>query len=58
MKTYRDINNAIATAEKDARAEGMVEANLESARRMKADGMIPDLIARYMGVTTEEIEKL
>ncbi len=58
VKTYRDIDNAIATAEKDARAEGMVEANLESARRMKADGMTPDLIARYTGVTTEEIEKL
>lgn len=62
VKTYRDIDNAIATAEKDThaegRAEGMVEANLESARRMKADGMTPDLIARYTGVTTEEIEKL
>ena len=65
VKTYRDINNAINTAERDAekrgeekgRAEGRTEANLETARKMKADGMPVDLIARYTGVSAEEMEK-
>ena len=62
VKTYRDINNAIATAEKDARAEGraegMAEANLENARRMKAKGFSVDDIVEITGLPTEEIEKL
>jgi len=62
VKTYRDINNAIDTAERDAEKrgeeKGRAEANLESARKMKADGMTVDLIAKYTGVSVDEIEKL
>jgi hypothetical protein len=28
------------------------------ARRMKADGLIPELITKYTGLTAEEIERL
>ena len=65
-----DYNNAINTAKKDAkeegraegRAEGLAEgeakANMDNARKMKADGMPTELIAKYTGLTIEEIEKL
>ena len=40
------------------RAEGRAEANCDNARKMKADGMAIELIAKYTGLTTEEIAKL
>ena len=39
-------------------AQGMVTANRENARRMMADGMTTDLIAKYTGLSIEEIEGL
>ena len=39
VKAYRDINNAINTAKAEAKAEGKAEANMDNARKMKADGM-------------------
>ena len=57
-----DYNNAINTAKKEGkeegRAEGKAEANMDNARKMKADGMPTELIAKYTGLTIEEIEKL
>ena len=57
-----DYNNAINTAKKEGkeegRAEGKAEANIDNARKMKADGMPTELIAKYTGLTIEEIEKL
>ena len=39
-------------------AEGRAEANIETARRMKTDGMPTEIIAKYTGLSKEEIEKL
>ena len=54
VKAYRDINNAINTAKKDARQEEKVN----TALKMKADGMSTELIAKYTSLSIEEIEKL
>ena len=40
------------------RAEGLKEKAIETAMKMKEDGMNLDVIARYSGLTLEEIEKL
>ena len=37
---------------------GRSEANYDAARRMKTDGMSVELIAKYTGLTAEEIWKL
>ena len=62
VKVYRDINNAIRTtdreAEKRGEAKGRAEEKLETAKRMKADSVPVDLIAKYTGLTQEQIEKL
>ena len=42
----------------EGRAEGEREKALESARRMKADGMPAELIAKYTGLTVEDINSL
>ena len=67
---YRDIVNAINTAKKEAKEEGLAEGRaegraegerdkaLESARRMKADGMPTELIAKYTGLTLEIVNSL
>ena len=39
-------------------AEGEAEANIETARKMKADGMSAEIIAKYTGLSKEEIEKI
>ena len=54
VKAYRDINNAINTAKKDARQEEKVN----TALKMKADGMSTELIAKYTSLSIDEIEKL
>ena len=62
LKRYRDTLNAITGAEQKGRAEGRAEGEhnmaMESARRMKADGMSAAVIAKYTGLTTEEINSL
>lgn len=70
IKADRDINNAINTAKKEAKeegreegrmeglAEGKAKANMDNARKMKADGMPAELIAKYTSLSIEEIEKL
>jgi predicted transposase/invertase (TIGR01784 family) len=46
----------------EGRAEGLAEGEhnkaLESARSMKADGMSAELIAKYTGLTVEQINSL
>ena len=39
-------------------AQGKAKANLETARKMKSDGLPVDLIIKYTGLAKEEIEKL
>ena len=58
VKAYRDINNAINTAKKEAKAEGKAEGIIETAHKMKADGMTAELISKYTGLSIEEVEKL
>ena len=62
LKRYRDTLNAMTGAEMKGRAEGRAEGEhekaLESARRMKADNMPPELIAKYTGLTVEAINSL
>ena len=38
--------------------EGMKQASRDNALRMKADGMSPELIAKYTGLSIAEIEAL
>ena len=54
VKAYRDINNAINTAKKDARQEEKVN----TALKMRADGMSAELIAKYTSLSIDEIENL
>ena len=59
-------NEAVGTARtegwdegrKEGWKEGKNEANRENARRMKADGMPAELIAKYTGLTVEDINSL
>ena len=56
MKTAHDKGMAEGRAE--GKAEGRVEEKMDNARKMKADNMPTDLIAKYTGLTIEEIEAL
>ena len=58
LKRYRDTLNAMQGAEQKGRAEGIETANRENAKKMKADQMPLELIAKYTGLTTQEIEAL
>lgn len=46
------------TAHEKGIHEGKEIANYDAARRMKNDGMLVELIAKYTGLTAEEIEKM
>ena len=58
LKHYRDMNNVINSAKREGKEEGREEKKREIALNMKADGMAVELIAKYTGLTAEEIEKL
>ena len=47
-----------AEGRKEGRAEGIAEGKIATARLMKADGEPAEKIARYTGLTIEEIQKL
>ena len=49
----KGMEKGIAKAEAKAREE-----KLESARKMKADGMPLELISKYTGLSVKEIESL
>ncbi|MDR1818614.1 MAG: hypothetical protein LBR07_10755 [Puniceicoccales bacterium] len=57
----RDITNLNA-AKREGLAEGLAKgaaaAKLETARKMKADGLPPDAIARYTGLSPEQLQDL
>ncbi len=50
--------SAIRGSYNKGREEGREEANLSSARKMKADGMTAEMIAKYTGLSVQEIEAL
>lgn len=54
LKRYRDTLNTINGAEEKGRAEGRIDV----AKKLKADGMTIELIAKYTGLSVEEIESL
>ena len=60
MKTAHDKGMAkgLAKGRAEGKAEGRVEEKMDNARKMKADNMPTDLIAKYTGLTIEEIEAL
>lgn len=58
LKRYRDTLNAMTGAEMKGRAEGAEDNKRENARRMKADNMPAELIAKYTGLTVEEVNSL
>lgn len=63
---YRDIKNGMDSAKKEGLQEGIkqgiqqgiLEANRRNAKAMKADGMPMELIAKYTGLDSKEIEML
>ena len=57
LKAYRDIKNSLDTAIEKGRAEGKAEANLETARKMLADGMPMDIVMKYTGLSEDELRK-
>ena len=42
----------------EGRAEGRAEERLETARRMRSDGLSMEMIVRYTGLSEEEINSL
>ena len=62
IKNYWDYYSTMKTAVKkgreEGRAEGRAEERRENAHKMKEDSMPTALIAKYTGLTEEEIEKL
>ena len=70
VKVYRDLLNVVETARQkgeqssieigraEGRAEGIRLANVENARKMKADGLNSETIIRYTGLTEDEINAL
>lgn len=66
VNAYRDIVNAIRTAEKkkfaEGRAEGIAEGRAEGraevARKMLDKGMSTELVAEMTGLSLEEVSSL
>ena len=58
LKHYRDLHNVVSSAERRGKEEGREESKRDTARKMKADGMAVELIAKYTGLTIEEINAL
>ena len=66
LKRYRDTLNTISGAEQKGREEGLAEGRAEgientrrdNARRMKADNMPAELIAKYTGLSVDVVNGL
>lgn len=60
MKTYYidGKDDGLKEGMEEGRKEGKDEANRENARRMKADGMPTELIAKYTGLTEAQVNAL
>ena len=55
---YSVMKMAIKKSLAQGREEGCEEEKLNTARKMKADGMTVELIEKYTGLSAEDIEKL
>ena len=53
-----DYRNGIKYARLDGREEGRAEKARETARNMLADGLLPEKIAQYTGLTLADIVRL
>jgi len=58
VRIYRDLTNVVNTAERKGREEGREEERINTARKMKADGMPSELIAKYTSLSVGDIEAL
>ncbi len=66
LKVYRDLKGVVDTSYEEGLEEGVIigeekgkkKEKVEIARVMKKEGEPVDRIARYTGLTPEEIEKL
>ena len=66
LKKFRDTIAVMEYATKEGqekgleqgREEGREEARLEMARKLKENGVSPEIIATTTGMTTEQVEKL
>ncbi len=58
LKVYRDLKNSIDTAREEGEIKGHEAAMMETAMKMLADHLPVDPIARYTGLSTEQIEQL
>ena len=62
LKRYRDTLNTISGAEQKGREEGLAEGientRRDNARRMKADNMPAELIAKYTGLSVDVVNGL
>ena len=58
VNAYRDIVNAIRTAEKKKFAEGRAEGIVEVAKKMLDKGMSADLIAEITGLSLDKVSSL
>ncbi len=58
LKYYRDLKNVVDNSFDEGKAEGKEERNIEIARQMKSEGEPVEKIARFTGLTSEEIGRL
>ena len=66
LKNLRDLGNVLNTAKEEGRKEGREEGieegekrkSMEMALRMREDGMPLEVIAKYTGLSVEEIQNL
>jgi len=62
IKSELDWRSGMADAENKGRSEGLIEgrneANLENAKKMKADNMSVSQISKYTGLSAEVIAQL
>ena len=57
LKNLRDLGNVLNTAKEEGRKEGRKEGIETMALRMRDDGMPLEVIAKYTGLSVEEIQK-
>ena len=53
-----DRNSEIGQAQKEGKAEGILERNIEIAKSMLKDGMNLEIVMKYTGLTKEEVLNL
>ena len=57
-KWEMDRNSEIGQAQKEGKAEGILERNIEIAKSMLKDGMDLEIVMKYTGLTKEEVLNL